>query len=217
MAELDRFLPMLMAAEDWTAVHHWAAELDRLQAARPQPSLPGAALWYASHGLPVFPLQAGLKVPQKGTHGVLDASTAFDRIRHWWNRWPTANIGLACGHLVDVVDIDGPAGVKTWAWLLGQHPEPFGTVLGTVTTPRPGGSHIYRPTVGPDWADQRNSARRLPGLDYRGLGGYVVAPPSVDQHGHRYTWRRPLNVERLTGGPDRRFAETGPQPATAAP
>jgi hypothetical protein len=211
-ASLEDRCRAAMLAGDWPAVHRLATLMDL---PRPGPilTLAGAALWYATQQLPVFPLQAGLKVPQRGTHGVLDASTDPAQIRRWWNRWPEANIGLACGHLVDVIDVDGPAGVKTWAWVLGEDPEAFEPVLGTVNTPRPGGSHIYRPVN----ADLGNSARSLPGIDYRGRGGYVVAPPSVDQHGHRYTWRRPLDLERLTGGPDRRFAAAGPHPATPGP
>ena len=41
--------------------------------------------------------------------------------------------------------------------------------------------------------DVRNSAGRLgPGLDVRGRGGYVVAPPSVLRNGHAYKWLRDM-------------------------
>lgn len=158
---------------------------------KPEPSLPGAALWYANTGLRVFPLQPGRKDPYPASHGCLDATSDQDQIISWWTHRPNANIGIATGHLVDVIDIDGPDGVHSWVELGDGLPP----ILGTVSTPRDGGSHLYVPATG-----RGNKARIYPGIDYRGRGGYVVAPPStlaVDPartyHGP-YTWRRPLNL-----------------------
>ena len=41
-------------------------------------------------------------------HGVKDATCNRARILAWWTRHPQANIGLACGHRFDVLDVDGP-------------------------------------------------------------------------------------------------------------
>lgn len=173
---------------------------DREDAQRATPSLLGSALWYAEHGLRVFPLSPGTKIPFKGSSGCLDASSNPDVIRGWWDSSPDANVGIATGHLVDVVDIDGPAGQRTRAehwcydeacraagslpvpppdWTpLCEHPGRFNVVerisLGKVSTPRPGGMHIYVPAV----EGAANGQRFGDGVDYRGRGGYVVAPPS---------------------------------------
>ena len=49
-----------------------------------------------------------------------------------------------------------------------------------------GGEHVYFAAGG---IEIRNSAGRLgPGLDIRGVGGYVVAPPSLHISGRRYAW-----------------------------
>lgn len=161
------------------------------------PPLISAALWYAEQGLPVFPCKPGDKPPLT-RHGLKDATTDADHIRRWWERSPQANIGLLTGYRFDVIDIDGYAGQVTRSamWCDGrQECESascehglFGRIdaaaLGKVSTPRDGGMHIYIRAGG-----SGNGARisRLDGIDFRGIGGYVIAPPSVTPNG-RYMW-----------------------------
>lgn len=159
---------------------------------RPAPvSLTAAALWYAEQQLAVFPLQPGTKIPYKGSRGCKDATTDPDQVRAWWAADPDANIGLATGTLVDVVDIDGHTGQtsRTRNWPMFEAL----TRLGTVSTPRPGGMHLYVPAAGVG-----NKAGLLPGVDYRGRGGYVVAPPSRTDQG-TYRWLTPLGDVAATG------------------
>jgi hypothetical protein len=161
--------------------------LDNL-AAKVLPGLCASALWYANNGLRVFPVQALGKQPYRGTRGCKDATDDQTQIRAWWTRWPDANIGIATGHLVDVIDIDGPPdGIKSWIRLKDEGELP--PVIGKVSTPRAGGNHLYiaaRPGRG-------NGSKVEPGIDYRGLGGYVVAPPSRTPEGH-YVWYQPLEL-----------------------
>lgn len=158
-----------------------------------------AALEYASKGWPIFPLRPGDKVPAT-THGLKDATTDADRIRAWWQKEPTANIGYATGAGVVVVDIDD---VGSWIDLLedAQAPVPE---TSRVETSR-GFQLFFRTTQA-----IRNSAGKLrPGLDVRGDGGYVVLPPSVHPSGHVYRWDKngtPTELpawlhERLTAPP----------------
>jgi hypothetical protein len=141
---------------------------------REMPSLHSSALWYASVGLRVFPLQPGTKIPMRGSRGFKDATTDTDRINAWWTATPEANIGLATGHLVDVVDIDGAPGQKSRAEMWESTFERIDAdSVAKTLTPRPGGMHIFVPSTG-----DRNGADIAPGVDYRGLGGYVVVPPS---------------------------------------
>jgi hypothetical protein len=39
-----------------------------------------------------------------------------------------------------------------------------------------------------------NAVRKFPGIDIRGDGGYVVAPPSIHPNGKRYQWLSPGNA-----------------------
>lgn len=168
-----------------------AAELDRMPP-KPIPSLLASALWYAQEGLPVFPLLPGGKRPWHGSHGVTEASADPDQIESWWFREPNSNIGLATGHRVDVIDFDGLQAHRDWSEQYPAWEDAEVQVLGTVSTPRAGGLHVYLAATGAP-----NKARMVgPFVDYRGLGGYVVAPPSRTEVGS-WRWLRPLELGAL--------------------
>ncbi len=135
------------------------------------------ALWYAQQGWPVFPLLPGAKEPHV-KNGFKSATTDQERIDKWWSEHPHSNIGLVTGAYFDVIDVDGPQGFQSLAGLRDDQLPP---VHGKVSTPR--GFHLY---VEVD-EQSHNRAAIYPGIDYRGKGGYVVAPPSqVDFK--RYQW-----------------------------
>ncbi len=130
---------------------------------------------YISQGWRVFPLVGGTKLPAT-SNGVLDATVDYDKVHDWFglrDRGP--NIGVAAGGGLLIVDLDrhGEAnGLVTWNELTEVNPTPD---TYRVLTPT-GGVHLYF-TVD---REIRNSAGKLgPGIDTRGDGGYVVAPPSV--------------------------------------
>jgi Bifunctional DNA primase/polymerase, N-terminal/Primase C terminal 1 (PriCT-1)/DeoR-like helix-turn-helix domain len=147
-----------------------------------------AALEYAGRGLPVFPCHARGKTPLT-EHGLHDASTDTTAVLTWWTRWPEANIGIVTGAASGLVVLDVDVqhgGQRSLAALEAEH----GKLAATpeVLTGG-GGKHLYfahpGETVG-------NSAGRLgAGLDIRGDGGYVVAPPSLHASGRPYKWLRP--------------------------
>lgn len=176
------------------AIERLGAEVDRRQR-RPSATLHQAALFYAEQGLHVFPLTPGSKIPVKCSGGFKDATTDRAQIDQWWTGNPRLNIGIATGHRVDVIDVDGPNGVRSWLDLHDDLPP----VLGKVSTPRPGGNHLYVAAV----PGRGNKAGLFPGVDYRGTGGYVVAPPSVITTGDNpgaYTWYAPLRLDALMEG-----------------
>lgn len=138
-----------------------------------------AALAYAAEGLPVLPLKPNRKEPLT-EHGCLDATTDSAQIRAWWECWPDANIGIATGKGLHVIDIDGPEGAETLAELCIEH-GPIPATRGS-RTGREGGRHLYFATN-----ENLRSIKLGPGLDTRGEGGYVVAPPSIHPTGAVYT------------------------------
>jgi hypothetical protein len=136
-----------------------------------------AALFYAARGWPVFPIKPGTKRPHGilVPRGCLDASTAADRIHAWWSRSSLAGVGIACGYPgPDVIDFDvtaGKPGHRTYARLAAA-----GLMAGAqlvVETPSGGRHMYYRGT------DQGNGSMARHGVDFRGRGGYVVAPPTI--------------------------------------
>lgn len=144
-------------------------------------SLHAAALWYAEQSIPVFPCRVGEKTPAT-KNGVLDATTDRGQIDAWWSRMPSANIGLATGFTFDVLDIDD------WAHVNGTVEEIIEEGFGFVATPR-GGTHVYLRPSG-----DGNGTNVVPGVDFRGRGGYVLAPPSMLPNG-RYWWLEPVRFE----------------------
>jgi hypothetical protein len=114
------------------------------------------------------------------------ATTDEATIQDWWTRWPNANIGIATGAKsgVVVLDVDpDEGGALALEDLLAEHgslPETVESLTGG------GGRHLLFQHPG---VEMRNSASKLgAGLDIRGDGGYVIAPPSLHESGRRYEW-----------------------------
>lgn len=139
-----------------------------------------AASAYAERGWPVFPLVPREKRPFPNTEGLYDASTDRNKVLLWWQAVPDANVGLRTGVAFDVLDIDNLNDVSDLQALLGADYRHAGPVVRTGK-----GVHLYFQPM----ENARNRAGILGGkVDYRGTGGYVVAPPSIHPSGHRYEW-----------------------------
>lgn len=176
---------------------------------------------YARHGIPVLPVHTpdpaggcscdrGVHCDRPGKHprlrhGLTEATTDPRLIDVWWSRWPDANVGLRTGVTMDVADIDSAEGWHGLTHLLGGE-LPAGPRVRTGG----GGWHLWFRPMG-----FGNRVGLLPGLDWRGVGGYVVAPPSRHVRGGDYRWvRRPGDA--LPAGPAAlRDLIEGPPPPTS--
>lgn len=156
------------------------------------------ALSHASYGFRVFPIMpakpdgtcpcSNPACTSPGKHPQIkgwttEATTDEAKIREWWTRWPNHNIGIATGKESNllVLDADGAMG------LLAIEERGLPETPPSVRTGRiDGGTHFYFQC--PIDIDARNFAGRVPGLDARGNGGYVVAAGSRHKTGSTYEW-----------------------------
>jgi Bifunctional DNA primase/polymerase, N-terminal len=163
-----------------------------------------AAEVYAALGYPVLPCfepnrdggctcRAGSACDRSGKHpriagGVWQATTESAVVRRWWRRWPTASVALRTGMRFDVADIDGQPGLEALRALLPNADGPVG--CGPLARTGGGGWHLLFAPTG-----HGSPKRVLPGVDWRGRGGYVLVAPSVHPSGGCYRWVRPLTLE----------------------
>lgn len=141
------------------------------------PNRMGDALRYARNGWRVLPVFPGEKRPRLKDWPD-KATTDTEVIRDWWVQMPDSNIGLATGAVSGfwVLDIDPKSdGDEALAALEAEHgqlPYTFAVRTGS------GGTHYYF-TI-PEGFLPTNSPGRLKGsgIDVRGEGGQVLAPPS---------------------------------------
>jgi Bifunctional DNA primase/polymerase, N-terminal/Primase C terminal 1 (PriCT-1) len=156
------------------------------------------ALTYAARGWRVLPLHS---VDEEGWCSCADAAECAKAgkhprvyrwprlattdpavIRQWWSEHPEPNVGLAAGRASGffALDIDTQhGGEQSLAELERSH----GCLPNTVEhRTGSGGRHLL--FAYPDASRIGNSARRLgPGLDARGEGGQIVAPPRRNANG----------------------------------
>jgi predicted P-loop ATPase len=153
-----------------------------------------AALEYARQGMAVFPCKVQGKTPITRS-GFKEATTDTAQINRWWSATPNANIGIATGSLsrgllVVDLDVDDDKGINGYEALLEWQRESGITLPETAQsiTGR-GGYHMYYKT---DRATKSRTAV-IEGVDVRGDGGYVIAPPSIHKNGKRYEWESPID------------------------
>lgn len=120
--------------------------------------------------------------------GASSASTDPALLTRWWTRWPSANIGLVTGSRAGwfVLDVDprhgGADSLEDLAHQHGKLPDTVHALTGG------GGDHFLFDL--PDFTvpNRTGSGALRPGLEVKGEGGYIVAPPSRHQSGRTYEW-----------------------------
>lgn len=203
-----------------------------------------AALAYAARGwlvVPLFPMLGGTcacggtdrrtgKPCAAGKHpitpnGLTDASRDPAVIEAWWAGAPCdLNVGIVTGAAsgIFVLDVDPKNGGREAVAALAKQ---YGDLeVGLDAETGSGGSHyIFRHPGGM----VRNSASKIgPGLDIRGDGGYIVAPPSNHKSGGAYRWQHEVAafdapawlIELVRSEPTPEHLDSGPsgEPASSA-
>lgn len=161
-----------------------------------------AAKRYARFGWHVFPVhsaenarcscgKSACSTPAKHPRtadGVLSATRDEAQISAWWGAWPNANIGVATEPSgLAVVDVDAKSGgLESLDALIAK----YGRLDDTMCVLTGGGGMHFFYAVGRNSVTSRTTAlgAQYPGIDTRGRGGYVIAPPSSHISGGRYVW-----------------------------
>jgi hypothetical protein len=175
------------------------------------------ALNLAAHGLHILPIKPGHKRPPM-TAWQNAATTDPRTVDNWYTGlYRGHGIGIATGHDgLFVIDIDEhhpeASGHDTLAELTAEHgplPDTWQVATGS------GGTHLYYRAPHPISND---AGRKLgPGIDIRGTGGQVLAPPTLHPNGQPYTWiigHEPDDLP-LADAPNWLLALLTPQPAPA--
>jgi hypothetical protein len=157
-----------------------------------------SALLLVKQGFRVFPLHTAMEgacscflgpdCKQKGKHpvfpgGFYRAGKSMFSVFQQWSTVEHSNVGLRTGDGLGILDVDvGKGGWESLVELAeryGKLPPSWSVRTGS------GGLHVYFRIAQP----VPNSVGRIaPGIDFRGDGGYVVAPGSRHACGGDYQW-----------------------------
>lgn len=159
------------------------------------------ALHYAAQGWRVLPVHSvrndgsctcdkGSVCDSPGKHPRIvgwpeKATTDPNVIRGWWEQWPNANVGIACGEESNLVVLDvdprngGSEALRKLTSRHGELPHTLRVVSGG------GGEHHYFKLP----EDRVPTTKLGTGLDLQSDGAFVVAPPSAHRTGGSYEWR----------------------------
>lgn len=156
------------------------------------------ALAYAEKGWKVFPTHTRRRgkcscakqcsSPAKHPvtkRGLLDAATDPGTIRDWWRRWPWANVAVAtgAGSGIVVLDVDVDKGGADSLTTLRTEVD-----IPATLTSHTGGGGLHLVFTHPGQPVKTRARAFGAGLDVRGDGGYIIAPPSTHITGNHYTW-----------------------------
>lgn len=131
------------------------------------------ALSWLGLGVAVIPIAAGGKSPVVKWQRYTSKLPTPNDARRWWGSGQRFNLAVVCGWQgLTVLDFDASESYRKW-----RLDHPGASESYTVKTAR--GYHVYL------FADDARSFD-LPGIEVRGVGRYVVAPPSVHPSGAIY-------------------------------
>lgn len=144
-----------------------------------------AALGYLKQHWSVIPILTRDKRPAIRWMEFQHRRAGRKEVKEWYKRWPESNVGIVTGVIsgLVVLDIDPEHdGEITISRLIREH-GPLPNTIEAVSGG--GGRHVYFSHPG---GVVRNKVGLAPGIDLRGDGGCIVAPPSLHASGNTYLW-----------------------------
>jgi hypothetical protein len=146
------------------------------------------AIFYVTYGLSVIPLKPGEKVPLIKWEAYQNTPPSLDEVQKWFKDCSN-NIAIVCGRVsgnLVVIDFDDKEVYEKAIKEIENDQELKDIVDNTWLVQTGKGFHIYLRVD----SDKPVKSTKLPKIDIKGEGGYVVAPPSLHPSGKRYTFIR---------------------------
>ncbi|MCP3686504.1 MAG: DUF3987 domain-containing protein [bacterium] len=136
---------------------------------------------YAAKGFSIIPIiRDDSKKPAIPWKEYQQRKPTEKELTEWFGNGSNYNIGIVTGHVsgVDVVDLDNQEAIQ---YVKAKN------FPNTPLVKTGNGYHLYyKHKEGTRCFTKENTP--LPGIDFRGEGGYVVAPPSLHENGNQYQW-----------------------------
>ncbi len=164
---------------------------------KPSPTFE-AAERYLARGWSVLPVRPREKRPLLRWEALQSKAPSKEQVEVWYRRWPDANVGIVTGEISNliVIDVDPEHGGGDALERLERRHGPLPATVEAISGG--GGRHLYFAHPG---TPLRNRAGLVQGVDLRGDGGYIVAPPSIHPSGNPYVWREGHSPDEMTLAP----------------
>lgn len=161
---------------------------------------------YVARGWSVIPVTQN-KVPALRWKTYQERLPTDDELRSWFERDNGFNVAVVTGQVSNLCVLDVDEWTPEWVALVlrkGPLPDTFAVSTGK-------GDHFYFSGTGP------SRVGVVPGVDVRGDGGYVVAPPSRHANGKVYEVSDDSPVHAWPRWLDDEFKSLQPQPTPSVP
>ncbi len=189
-------------------MNHDQQYADRNESGREAPNASGSAenarnhnrdvaLIWARAGVPVFPCEDAPEDKNRDKapltlRGLYDATTNEKMICEWWTKYPDAlpaiNVGAAGFYIADLDRHGGPDGVAYFESVAKQHRQNLFDFSAITTSS--GGMHLFFRQPDLDLGEKPlgngEGEFRDHGVNFRGKGGYVIAPGARRADGRQW-------------------------------
>lgn len=151
-----------------------------------------AALRYRELGWSVIPMKKEDKIPHVKWKKYQTELPTEEDLKHWFSKWPDANIALICGNLSGVfaLDFDDQAALEQYKAIYDPN------VQDTMCQKTAHGMHALFLTNGDTVPLIQPVAEKI---DLKGEGSYIMVEPSIHPTGEPYQW---IGLNPLTDGID---------------
>jgi hypothetical protein len=152
-----------------------------------EPLLPRFLKAYHELGFSFFPVEWRRKAPPLLEWKEFQSRRpSWEEVEGWLSKFAVFNVAVVCGRVSQLFVIDFDSEGAFYGWLNSLDPDTRALVLAKCWVVETGkGFHVYARPESPDLVP-RTKIRCREGVDVKGEGSYVIAPPSMHPSGKPY-------------------------------